>query len=79
MNQRYRLFIDAAEFEDNQLGLGTDLSLINVAARAKMPLEEAHQHASRMTREGLAFPIPKRPDHLKLDYDAIKFSRRRGA
>lgn len=74
----YQKFVAAAEFEDNQLGLGADLSIADVADRARVTPEEAQKHVDRMVREKLAERINRPPGRLKLDYDAIRFAREQG-
>lgn len=74
MSTAYKKFIKAAQFEDDQLGLGAHLKIADVAARAQMTMEEAQKHAEQMVREKLASFIPGEPGCLKLDYDAIKFA-----
>ena len=74
MSAEYKKFIRAAQFEDDQLGLGEHLKIAAIAARARMTMEEAQRHAQKMVDDGLASFYPGEPGTLKLDYDAIKFA-----
>jgi hypothetical protein len=75
-NQVFLIFLEAAIFEDEQLGLGTSIDLADVARSGGLDLVTVRSCVERLVQEGLGY-VPRDLPGFYIDLDRVKFAIRR--